>query len=548
MPGHVFRHIQKAASKLAYNSFIYNWSLKGGAPDRLVVKPVDPWPGSAEAARWLCNGSFVLSSDQETLHAESWSPPDVDDVWLVHMHGFTWLRDLRTLGGDMGRRQARGLVEDWIKNHKSWSEMPWRAGVTGERIAMWIALYEFFGVSADEDFQDIYFESLTRQARHLSRSLPGNAHGIDLLRAIKGLLYAGLAFEGYEGWAEQALDLLTQQLKVQVLGDGAHISRSPAKLLEALQILLDIRTALAAAAYPCPDKLQHAIDRMGPALRFFRYSDKHFALFNGAQEGDQDLVDCILGQANVRGKGLQSLPCAGYERMSMGRSVVVFDGGRSPPYPHDEGAHAAPLAFEMCYGRERIFVSCGSHSTDPLWQDSLRATAAHSAVTLDHRNACEIVSGGHFQRKTHVAPLIREEGKGATLLESSHDGYVSLNGITHRRRLFLTDGGHDFRGEDMFSSSIGKPTDVLERSVEVAVRFHIHPRVGASLVRDGEEALLRLPSGIGWRFSHSAGHLALEDSVYLGQGSRPRKTKQLVIYGQMSEESSTIKWAMRREG
>ena len=36
-----------------------------------------------------------------------------------------------------------------------------------------------------------------------------------------------------------------------------------------------------------------------------------------------------------------------------------------------DGSHAAPLAFEMSYGRERIIVNCGSHPTNPEWQDML---------------------------------------------------------------------------------------------------------------------------------------------------------------------------------
>lgn len=548
MPVQILRHLQKTAGKMACNSFVYNWSLKGGVPHRLAVQPVDPWPGSAEAARFLCSGAFVIDGDQLELRGECWEPYGVDKAWLEHMHGFTWLRDLRALGGDAARGQARALIGSWAAHYRSWSEMPWRLDVTGERVAMWIALYDFFGASADERFQDLYFDTLIRQARHLSRALPGDAHGVGALKGIKGLLYAGLAFEGYESWAEQALDLLRKELERQILGDGAHVSRAPDQLLEALQIVIDIRMALGAARYPLPDYIQHAIDRMGPALRFFRYNDKHFALFNGTQEGDRDLVDCILGQANLRGRGLQSLPCAGYERLALGRTLLMFDGGAAPAWPYDERTHAAPLAFEMCHGKERIFVSCGSHPVDERWQDSLRATAAHNTVTLDYRNACEIRPDGHFQRRVKNTTLVREGDKNAMLLEGSHDGYVAVNGITHRRRLYLGDGGHELRGEDTLTSSIGKCSDALGRAADVAIRFHIHPRVQVSLVKDGTQALLKLPGGTGWRFTHAGGALALEDSIYLGQGSRPRKTKQLVIYGQMNEELAQIKWSARREG
>lgn len=543
----VFRDIRKTAGQIACNSVLYEWSLRGHTPERMAVKPVDPWPGNADAGRWLCSGAFMIEDDQLQLRGDCWEPMGVDEAWLDHMHGFTWLRDLRALGGDSARRQARLMILSWMHHYPRWSAVAWRPDVTGERVAMWIALFENFGASADDRFQDLFFNSLTRQARHLSRCVPGELHGIGLLRAAKGLLYAGLAFEGFESWAEQALDVIEDQIDAQILGDGAHVSRSATQLLSALQILLDVKTALGSAAYPLPEKIQHAIDRMGPALRFFRYNDRHFGLFNGAQEapsnGGQDFVDCVLAQAGMRGKSLNALPCAGYERVSMGRTLIMFDCGTPPAFPYDASAHAAPLAFEFSYGKERLFVACGSHPTSMEWKDSLRATAAHSTATIDHRNACEIRTDGHMARRArHIMP-VREDTKNACLLEAAHDGYVPLNGITHRRRLYLTDQGHDLRGEDSFTCSVG-----LSRPHDVAIRFHLHPRILVSLTQGGEEALMRMPGGIGWRFHHSGGAMTLEDSVYMGQGSRPRKTKQLVITGHMSEDVAKIKWALQREG
>jgi uncharacterized heparinase superfamily protein len=58
---------------------------------------------------------------------------------------------------------------------------------------------------------------------------------------------------------------------------------------------------------------------------------------------------------------------------------------------------------------------------------------------------------------------------------------------------------------------------------------------------------LRLNNGTGWRFTIVGGALKLENSVYLGQGIRPRKTKQLVIRGQMTDDHAQFKWALQLE-
>lgn len=540
----VFRDIKTTAAHIACGSFVYDWRLRGHTPDALIVKPADPWAGDSETGRSLCaDGSFVIDGDRLTLRGECWEPVGVDQAWLDHMHGFTWLRDLRALGGDSARHAARAMIASWIRHYEGWHAMAWRPDLTGERIALWVAHYDFFSAGADEFFQDQFFDSLVRQARHVRRSLPGEIYGLAALKSIKGLLYAGVAFEGYEFWIEQALEWLEKETARQILSDGSHVSRSPAQFLQALQILLDVRGALTAAGYPAPEYLQHAIDRAGPAVRFFRYADKNFGLFNGAQEGDPVFIDAVLAQASAGSRPLSSLPASGFERATLGRTLLLFDCGKVPAYPHDQAAHAAPLSFELCYGKERIFVACGTHPTSADWQDSLRATAAHNTLTFDHRNACEIRSDGHFSRKVKVSSSLREDTKNACLLEATHDGYMSLNGMTHRRRLYLTDQGNDLRGEDILNSSIA-PTHPLR----VAIRFHIHPRVLVSLIRDGSEALLRLPTGIGWRFHQCGGVLALEDSVYLGQGARPRKTKQLVVHAAITHENTNIRWALQREG
>ncbi|MCC6598714.1 MAG: heparinase II/III family protein [Alphaproteobacteria bacterium] len=544
---------------MAAGTMLYDWSLGGPVPERLAVRPVDPWPGSAEAGRWLCeDGAFFLHGDRLPIRSGSWEPVGVSEAWMTHMHGFTWLRDLRAYscgrGTGVGARQlARALVHNWTGHYRHWHPLVWRADITGLRLSMWLASHEFFGeeVFADPEeeqaFQDTFFDAAMRQARHLSRvlarGLPEEISGIGALQAAKGLLYAGMAFDFRGTWAEQALAFIAREIDVQILGDGAHASRSPSQLLEAMQIMLDVRMLLRAADYALPEKIQHAIDRMGPALRFFRYTDKYLALFNGSQEGDSDLLDCVAAQAGVRSKSLSSLPCAGFERVSQGRTVIVMDCGSPPPRALDRYAHAAPLAFEMCYGRERLLVNCGMHPLLEDWRESLRATAAHNTLVIEHRNAFEIKKDGHFARKSKKRASLREEARSAVLIEASHDGYVPLNGLVHRRRLYLSDHGQDLRGEDTLISAI-EPA----RPYDVCVRFHLHPKIMVSLINEGQEALLRMQSGTGWRFHVAGGHMMLEDSLYMGSGGQPRKTKQLVICRQVIDKKNQIKWALQKEG
>lgn len=535
--------MQRSLHTIACSKVVDKWKLAGTVPERLIMSPADPWKGSAEKARWLIHGGvFMLEGDRLELHNANWHPDGVDEAWIKYIHGFEWLRDLKTLGGDKGRMAARAMLENWMGQHPHFEEVSWRPDILGLRLSNWLSSFPFFGESASEAFQEQFYISLARQVRQLAKTVTSNLSGISYLHAIKGLTYAGLAMEGREQLLEQALTLLHKEIGRQILSDGGHVSRSPQQLLEAIVILIDIRAALRQGGYPCPEKIVHALDRAVPALRFFRHADRQFALFNGTQEGNEELVKQVLVQAVSRARTLNSLPHTGYERLACGRGLIIMDTGKAPKWPHDTTSHAAPLVFEMSYGRERVIVNCGSHPTNPEWQDMLRFTAAHTALTIDDRNACEIHKDGSLARKPKKMTLNREEWIGAVLVDASHDGYVPLNGITHRRRLYYADQGHDLRGEDTLTCTTG-----LTKPHDISVRFHLHPKVSVSLIKEGQEAILALPSGIGWRFTASGAPLTVEESIYLGEGIRPRKTKQLVISSLMDIDTLQVKWAIQRE-
>ena len=547
MSANAFKNFKEKISASAHNSFLYNfslnnWNLGSATPDHFLMRPVDPWNGNAEQGQQILQGCFSIADQQIRIQAGHWHPINIGQKWINKLHGFQWFRDLRSVGGTEARQTAKAYVEDWIFNHRRYDSESWKPNVTGMRIANWISHYDLFCDEQDTDFQDLFFASIIKQTRHLNNCLPGNYEGIDALNALKGLLYAGLALPNNKQHIHKTLEVLKKQIQPQILSGGRHVSRNPENLLQSLIILLDIRSALTAAGYPASEHVQYAIDRAGPALRFFIYNDKNMAVMHGSSESESNLIDSVLAQAGVRGKILSSLPSTGYERISQGRSLIIFDHGKSPRWPHDKNQHASPLSFEMAYAKERLFVSCGAHAISDDWNESLRSTAAHNTLCIDHRNACEIRADGHLGRKVNQPFIKRQEDRKACLVEASHDGYLSLNGITHTRRLFLCEQGTDLRGEDTLEC-VTSPSNPLD----IAVRFHVHPRVMVSLVQNETEALLRLPSGAGWRFHHTGGTLALENSIYLGSGEI-RKTKQLVIHGKMNKEHAQVKWALQREG
>lgn len=537
-------HLKDKAGQLAYTSRLYNWTLGHGTPE-LIQTFIDPWPGRPARGRWLCQGAFAFDHESLPLEGNFWQSDKVSRACLDHLQSFVWLRDLRSYGGEKARNQAREMMLHWIDHHPNWTPQSWRPDILGQRIAIWLSLFDFTCAHAPEQTRKKILASLQRQARHLSRSLATHADppGIGGLQAAKGLVYAGLAFESRENWLEQGLEIFERQIPIQILSDGGHISRMPENSYHALRLCFEINSALARAKYPRLEVLQHAMDRLTPAVRFFRHGDKSFACFHQGLEQSPEDIDAVLAQTDGKIRIPKSLGHCGYERCAAGRSALIMDCGSPPPRPYDVVSHASPLAFEFGHGRERILVNCGTHLSDPHWAAMLRCSAAHNTLTIDDRNSVEIRADGHIGKRRGDTQVERMEAEGGVILDARQDGYENSHGVIHRRRIFLGGDGCDLRGEDTLEETAQLP----DKEMIVALRFHLHPRVLVSLIQQGRECLLRTPAGHGWRFYHIGGELRLENSVYLGDGGQIRKTKQIVLYLKSARGPFMIQWALQKE-
>jgi uncharacterized heparinase superfamily protein len=503
-------------------------------PDAPALPVRDPWPGDPQRGANLLKGELERGGATAQLRPGGFTDPSDTPVLRAAAHGFTWLRDLRALGSEPARVRARALVTDWI-DAASVEPMAERPDVAGARIAAWLGHYDFFAASADDGFRQRLMGRLVSDARALAASLPPEEMDARALTALKGLIAAAVALPEHAGFLTRALRVLPQELARQVLPDGSHCERSPAQLLAALQDLTEIRALLQAAQAQPPAALPLAIERMALAVRVLRHGDGGLALFNGTREETPALIELVLTQAGRSGRAPASLGDGGFQRLQAGRSVLLIDCGAPAPPRIDRAAHAGTLSFELSIGRDRLIVNCGAApGAHGAWRDAMRATAAHSTLVIGDTSSAELRPDG-LGRRPEKVEVYRQEANGAHLLEASHDGWMKPFGALHRRRLYMAESGEDIRGEDAVEAPTPQP---------YVVRFHLHPSVDATMQQGGDSALLRLPSGGGWRLRADAAKMALEESIYLG-GPTPRRTVAVVLTGAI-DGPQQIKWAITK--
>jgi uncharacterized heparinase superfamily protein len=524
-----------AIERALFRSPLYRLTLKGQVPDQLATVPTDPWTGdTARGVRmldgiWTFAGQTFVGAD-----APPWFPVDAHPAWLEAMHGFTWLRDSREVG-QAARVQARAAVANWIARCAAWHGIAWRADVIARRVAAWLANANYLLNGAEVPFRRRFLGSLAEQTRHLARIARGAPEGLPRLAALESLALAELCLPVAAGRLPATLRLVDAELRRQILPDGGHASRNPSALLRALRDTAGLRAALIASGQPVPEGLTGAIERMAPMLRLFRHGDGALALFNGGHEDEAAVIEATLALANAPARPSSHAGASGFVRLGARRTVVLIDVGAPAPGVYGAGAHAGIGSFEFSAGPDRVIVNCGAHDgPDRAWATAMRATAAHSTVTVDDTNACELLDDGMGRAPVEVTTERVQDGD-AEGVEVRHDGYRARFKLDQARRITLSEDGQRLRGVDRLIGPGGE---------RFAARFHLHPAVSVALIEDGNAALLRLPSGGGWRFAVDAGVLTIGDSVYLGQRGIIRRTRQMAAIGGLNGSETMIRWEL----
>jgi uncharacterized heparinase superfamily protein len=521
---------------------VVRWRFTPAIADRLLIAPQDLRTADPTRASEIYSGRFAFAG--KIVICDGRSPFEIEppsEEWSDQLLGFSWLRHLRAAESAITRANARALVDEWIGLQSAFDTVDaWRPDLVARRIISWLCQAPLVLHEADMRFYRRFLRNLTRQVRYLRRTYKATRDGVPRLQAIMALNYAALCMQGQARMIKSVARLLTDELERQVLPDGGHASRNPGALVELLLDLLPLRQAFAARNVPPPAALNNAIDRMMPMLRFFRHGDGNFALFNGMGPTRSDLVSTVLAYDDARGTPVANAPHSGYQRVQVGDTLLIVDAGRPPPLPLSSEAHAGCLSFELSAKYHRIVVNCGLPETSrETWRHVARASAAHSTVIFNDTSSCRFLTAESL-KPLLGAPILsgpadvqvsRQERDNSLILRLSHDGYASRFGVVHQRTLRLSSDGRRLDGEDVFAPANGESLPA-RRADHFAVRFHLHPLVKASRHSDGHGVMVVLPNKEVWTFDAYEERVELEESVYLAGPDGPRRSVQIVIYGQ----------------
>jgi uncharacterized heparinase superfamily protein len=518
--------------------------LPGAAPGRLIVAPTDLRAIDPFVAEEIYQGRFPLAG--RVLDAGNQSPFLLElpsHHFAVRLHAFSWLRHIRSDKSAEACANARAIVDDWIELHGSRVDgIAWEADVLAQRIIAWLSHSTVVLQDADSGFYRRFLSSLSFQVRYLRRRARYAPAGLPRLRLRIALAMASISMEARPSTIRRAARELNREIDRQILPDGGHVSRNPQAAVDLLFDLLPLRQTYINLGHDVPVKLIPAIDRMYPAIRFFRHQSGDLGLFNGASSTLANDLMSVLRYDETAGQPFKALPHSQYQRMASGGTVLLADTGLPISADLSRTAHAGSLSFELSSGRHRFIINSGSpRFAGEKLRQLARTTAAHSTVCIG------TASSARFSQSDFLGPVMvagvskvdvsRQTGPdGSDRLCASHDGYLTKFGLLHEREIRLNETGNKIAGRDRFLEPDGTPSTVAPPEAAVA-RFHIHPAITLERI-DERKVRMLAQDGESWTFSIPAGELAIGEDIFFADASGVRPSQQLEVAFQGPE----IRW------
>ncbi len=533
---------------------IARWRFSGFAPDRILIAPPDLRMADAHLAQEFYSGRIALAG--RTVDTGGLSPFQIvapTDEWAAALHNFRWLRHMRKAGTDLACAHARALVADWIRYYgRTMEGLPWETDTVAKRVIAWLQHSGTLLRGCDIEFYRTFLKSLSFQLRYLRTIAPGIESAESRLRVRIALVFAALSLPVSASKLQNATRNLDEELKRQILADGVHTSRNPEALLELLTDLLPLRQTYGNQSESPPAGLVAAIDRLLPALRFFRHRDGSLARFNGSGFAMQERIAAVLRYDESAGNPLSAAPHGGYQRLSAGSVTLIADTGTPPPVGASESAHAGCLSFEFSSGRHCYVVNAGADRNGPSdFRPLARMTAAHSTATINDLSSCRFANAGTF-RDLVGTPILagpkrvavnRVDGADSQSFVASHDGFLAATGLIHERQITLSHGGSVIAGRDRFITPSGHPARSGWKA-KIAIRFHLHPKTHLALNHDGQ-MMLTANRDDTWVFTCSEVAPHEEESVFFAGVSGPQKSRMIVLEFD-GIQTSEVHWQFTR--
>jgi hypothetical protein len=420
-------------------------------------------------------------------------------IWELNRH--QWLVSLacayRVSGDERYADVVVVYIRDWMIANPPGIGINWASSIEAafRLIAWcWVAVLLLGSKAFSEAVFAALLTSIRRHALHIERYLSEyfspNTH---LTGEALGLFYAGVLFpEMREAtrWRGRGAKILLAEIERQVLPDGVYFEQSTCYQRYTIEIYLHFLILAARADFTIPVQVARKVQSMLDFLLAARRPDGSMPQVGDADggwllplterapddtRGVFSVAAAIFGRDDYAWAGgatpeafwmlgpkgleavdaLSSRPPAGLpSRVFADGGYVVMRSGWEDAHAHhfvlDVGplgcptsaghGHADLLSLQCCAFGEAFIVDPGTYcyTTDAVWRDHFRSTAAHSTVTVDGTD--QAAPAGPFAWQSRPRARLRRwvSTRELDFADAEHEAYRHLpDPVVHRRRVLF---------------------------------------------------------------------------------------------------------------
>jgi len=423
-----------------------------------------------------------------------WYRSDLDvgtRLWKTHLHEFPFAPALAVAFREKGETAYRdrlfALIASWSAaspiGRPGYALDVWNSRAVATRLMHWAVAGSILDLSgASEAKAGDFGRAIGLHGLFLRDNLELDLRGNHLFRDAAALVFA----QTLVGGVPDALSLLEEQVREQVLPDGCHIERAPMYHAICLQDLLEVQLLLGDAA---PVWLGDGVTRMAALLNSILLGDGDPPLLGDGWLGEIDCSHLLDGCREVAG---ELPPPAHPERhggivgVRRGEVRAVMRAGPHGPDYLLGHAHADLLSFDVSVGNRRLVTDTGTALYDPgPVRQHLRATAAHNTLQIDDTEQIEAWGSFRVGRRGSARVCALGDTGAWSWIWASADSFGWLPGRPlHQRILAVSESA-----VLILDAVTGTGTH------EIASRLHLHPdrpdrsghvlALGAEAAREG---------------------------------------------------------------
>ncbi len=380
-----------------------------------------------------------------TSEFKSWSDTSLGMLWAYNLNYMDWLCQSKNSFID-GAKWIDKFIEELSSN---------RVGLDSYPIALrginWIKFILTNFEKVESQKLKKWNDSLFSQYILLSKKLEYHLLGNHLLEDAYSLFIASLYFND-KSFYQKASKLLREELKKQILPDGAHYEQSPMYHCILLDRLLDccnfsFNNILFRNQKTLNNFLREKVVLMLGHLESVVYSDGTIPLLNDSAYDIAPTAKKIFEYAKRIGLEWEKISMreCGYRKMISSKFEAIVDVGDITASYQAGHSHADTFNYELRIGGNAFVVDTGISTYNKSKRRQFeRGTSAHNTVSIGGKNSSEVWGGFRVANRAKVSITKDTEKK----IAATHNGF-GKNRI-HKRVFQIS--GNAFSIKDIVSA------------------------------------------------------------------------------------------------